>query len=198
MLLNTDAFVSRGSVKKLIDYMDEHRRVGAIAPRLLDADGTTQPSCFSALTVRSVLGAYWTGQREKVEKYYPRGGKPTEVEAVVVSAVVIRRKLLASLGGEDERYFLYFQDLDLCRRLGKLGWKIVYLPSAAVLHLHGASGQSEVRFGYLRESLLYPFKKMFGLWRSESSQARIVEDSIRYFGWLGHLLITVTIKFTGR
>lgn len=196
LLLNSDAFLSPGALQLMVDYLQNHPNTGAVSPRLLNADGTTQPSCFPDISVISSLRAYWFGAMNLVEKYAPSSPIPSQVEMVVSSAILIRRDLLERLGGEDERFFLYFQDLDLCRRINKSGYSIVYHPTATVTHLHGASGQTKMGFGYLKETLLYPFKVLSGQWHPTTSQEYFLEGSIRYFGWLRHLLITLLIKYS--
>jgi hypothetical protein len=198
VLLNSDAFVQMGSIRKLANFLTENKDTGVVVPRLLNQDGSVQPSCFPEIGVISTFKAYWLGQRNLVEKYYPRSNSPSAIKAAVSATMMIRRNLIIELGGMDEQFFLYFDDLDLCRRVRQKGKKIFYLPSASVTHLHGTSGKSNPDFGYLRETILYPLKKLLSLWHPTISQEYFFEGSIRYFGWWRHLIITLIIKYPAK
>ena len=76
-----------------------------------------------------------------MDKYCPKGSGATKVEAVVFAAAIITSVALTRVGLLDERYFMYFEDLDFCKRVWKSGLKVYYLPLAEVIHYHGASGR---------------------------------------------------------
>lgn len=196
LFLNSDTRVRSGAVGELAEYLGDHPDVGLVAPKLLNPDGSVQPSCFHFPGILNTLRAYWFGNRRLVEKYFPSWKVPVSVDATVAAAMMVPVGVARKLGGFDEKFFFYFEDIDLCRRVKNLGLNVIYYPGAEVVHHHGASGKRGGSFGYLKESLLYPFKKITGRWSRNSTQGYLVESSILYFGWLRHLLITLIIKFS--
>lgn len=149
MLLNSDAFPKPGATKVLIEYLRARPEVGVVGPKLLNADGSTQQSCYRFPTPaqcwrenlwistlfrdHAVLGDYshWAHDRE-------RG-----VEWIVGACMLIRREVVARTGGFDERFFMYAEETDWQRRIRDAGWEIAYTPAVAVTHLGGASGANE-------------------------------------------------------
>lgn len=198
LFLNSDTKVGLGTVDTLADYLEEHSDVGLVAPKLLNPDRTVQPSCFYFPGIINALRAYWFGDKRLVEKRFPSGKVPVSVDATVAAAMMLPVEVARKLGGFDEKFFFYFEDIDLCKRVRDLGLNVIYYPSAEVVHHHGASGRSGAGFGYLKESLLYPIKKAIGRWQQDSTQAYLAESSIVYFGWIRHLLITLIIRFAKR
>jgi GT2 family glycosyltransferase len=165
-----------------------------VVPKLLSSDGTVQSSCYHLPGIATTFRLYVLGQEKFATKYVPDTTKPIRVEGAVGAAFVTTREIYTELGGFNEKFFFYWEDLDLCRRMHQAGRQIYYLPDAQVWHLHGASGKSQTYFSFVKESLLYPLKKLFGVWDSTSSQARSLEGSVIYFGYLRHVIITLLIK----
>lgn len=152
LLLNPDIKVKKNALKKLIKFAKNHPEAGIIGARLLNPDGTTQGSCFPKLSIANAIKEFWLGQKGVFEKYAPRTQKPVEVEAVVGACMLIAKKVIEKVGFFDERYFLYFEDLDYCRRVKKSGWKVYYLPEAEFIHDHGAAGKDLPVSDWLKNS----------------------------------------------
>jgi GT2 family glycosyltransferase len=160
LLLNTDTVVNPGSLSLLREEMDKNRQVGAIGPALFHGDNKFQVS----------FGGRRTFFRELIQKYflnhyYPLklkfSQKRKEVAWVGGACLFLRRDVLEVAGLFDESFFLYFEDIDLCYRIRKHGWKILYLPRVRIYHKGGAStGKRKIfsRFHY-RKSQLYFYKK---------------------------------------
>jgi len=140
-LLNSDTEVKPGALKKLVEFAKKYPKVGVVVPRLLNPDGSVQPSIYHLPTIRRAIGEYWLGRKGTYEKHALIGKKPVEVEAVVGAAMLIPKKVFDKVGLLDERYFMYFEDLDFCRRVKRAGLKVFYLPTAEIIHYHGASGK---------------------------------------------------------
>lgn len=155
-LLNSDTIVGRGAIEKMLEFAKETQDAGVIVPRLYNTNGTIQASCFRLPTIGLAIKQYILKEGKLLEKYFPRSEKPTEVEVAVMAAFLITPMGLKSVGRLNEKYFMYFEDLDYCREVKKTGLKIYYLPEARVVHIHGASGGKNE---YLRQSA----KKYFGL-----------------------------------
>ena len=143
LLLNSDIITKQDSIKIMLDFVKKHPEVGVVGGRLLNPDGTIQGSCFYLPAVWRAIKEFWLGAKEIsfFKKYAPEGKKPVEVEAVMGAVFLIPKKVIGKVGLFDEHYFMYFEDLDYCRRVRKSGFKVYYLPKAEFIHYHGASGR---------------------------------------------------------
>ncbi|MGC8827162.1 MAG: glycosyltransferase, partial [Anaerolineae bacterium] len=164
--LNPDAAVAPDAVAELLKAMAEHPRAGAAGPQLLRADGKPYP-----LSARR-FPTLWT---ELLEKTGLRGAsfsrlalllgdETAEVPAVSGAAVCMRRPAWEEVGGFDERYFLYAEDMDICQALRAAGWKVYYVGRARVMHQGGgSSAQCPEEAGiHALVSLLRYFRKHHG------------------------------------
>lgn len=159
LLLNPDTRVELGALDALCRYLDEHPAAGAVAPRLISPDGATQYSIRSFPTATSLL---W--ELIGLSRLFPKNhvfgrwkmkyfdyGRTAEVEQPMASCLMVRRSVLESLGGMDERFPIFFNDVDLSKRMAETGWKTTYLADARVVHRHGGSTK-QVRTKMIRES----------------------------------------------
>jgi GT2 family glycosyltransferase len=141
-LLNSDAEVEAAALRTLVTYADDHRRAGVIGPRLLNPDGTLQPSGGDfptpASTIASLLGLHrLTGRpRYGTKRDYDQ---PAEVDEVSGAAMLIRRDVVRQVGGLDEGFGWGYEDVDFCLRARRAGWQVHYVPAARVLHQWGGS-----------------------------------------------------------
>ena len=158
LLLNPDTRVKPGSLELLIQFARKHPEVGIVGAKLVNPDGSVQPSVYHFPTLWRAIREYWFGQKNVYEKYAPKGKKPVEVEAVTGAAMLIPRKTIEKIGLLDEKYFMYFEDLDYCRRVRGAGFKAYYLPEAEILHYHG---QSAVRVGSKAYQYLVQSSKIY-------------------------------------
>ncbi len=170
LLLNSDAQVRPGAVEALSGVLDAQPGAGAVGPRTLNADGTVQLSFGSDLTPL----AEWRQRRlvEGVRRRNPAtlrrvaasASREHEPHWVSGSCLLARRSALESVGLFDEGFFLYEEDADLCRRLRKAGWRIVFEPSATVVHALGRSSASDPRRSRLeyQRSHLHYYRKHNG------------------------------------
>ncbi len=144
LLLNPDTRLTPESILSLLFFADRHPEAGAVAPRLLYPDGTPQPSVrrfptpfnLIAFLFASVTGRR-VGNRYLLDAQSIRS--PREVDQPMSSALLIRCEAWEEVGGMDESFPLFFNDVDLCWRLKRKGWKIYYHADAVVWHYHGAS-----------------------------------------------------------
>lgn len=140
-LLNSDAEVKKNTIKKLISFAQKKKDAGVVVPKLLNPDKSEQASVFRLPTISLAIRQYWLNEKGLLDKYIPAGNNAQEVEAAVMAAFLITPRALKEVGPLDERYFMYFEDLDYCRKIKKAGFKIYYLPNALAIHHHGASGK---------------------------------------------------------
>lgn len=158
LLLNPDTLVVPGSLKKILDFAKDTSPLGAVAPRLLDPSGKPQPSVFKFPTITNAIRKDFFNCKNCFGKYLP-DNHTQKVEVAVMAAFLIPRTTIADVGGLDERFFLYYEDIEFCRRLKRAGLPIYYLPSAKIKHVHGASG----RFVFhLKSPLLASSKFYYG------------------------------------
>lgn len=143
---NPDARIEPGTARTLIERLDADPDLGAVGPAVLEPDGSRYPSARRIpSTVDAVghglLGRVWP--RNPFTRRYREldadPDQPREVDWVSGAAVWLRRAALDSVDGWDERYFMYVEDVDLCWRLRRAGWRIGYEPGGTVLHVQGAS-----------------------------------------------------------
>ena len=143
LLLNSDTLLRKGAASALAGWLDRHPRAAVVGPRLLNPDGTLQSSCFPDLTPFNVLALNtWLNRPARLlPRFRPtwRGTPSQNGHWVKGAALAIRRQAFDSVGGFDESYFMYAEELDLCKRLRAAGWEIHYTPEAAVTHIEGAS-----------------------------------------------------------
>lgn len=171
MLLNSDAQLTPGSVARMIEFMDAHPEVGLIGPKLLSPDGTLQINGQRFPTfVREVLGVL------RVSKLVPSLAKlgwgrddfdrNAEVDSLAGACMLARKEAVDSVGLLDERFFMYFEDVDWCRRIKKAGWKVWYIGEVSIVHgwAQSAKKQGIMRSHYMlhRSRCLY-FRKHHGL-----------------------------------
>lgn len=141
LLLNSDTRTNSLALKMLVDFANKNPEIGIVGARLLNRDGSIQPSVFRLPTIKGAVKEFWLKKQGSFGKYFPEGDIPVEVEAVVGAAMLIPKKVIDKIGLLNERYFMYFEDLDYCRRVRRAGFKVYYLPKAEVIHYHGASGK---------------------------------------------------------
>jgi N-acetylglucosaminyl-diphospho-decaprenol L-rhamnosyltransferase len=104
------------------------------------------------------------------------GNRKQEVDWVVGAALLVRREVLVQIGGFDEGYFMYSEELDLCRRIKEAGWHIVYLPTAQIIHYEGKSSEQVVAARHIRfqTSKVRYFRKFHGLFQAEALRVFIL------------------------
>lgn len=141
LLLNSDIICQKGAITKLVEFAQKSENLGLVGGQLLNPDQTPQASVFHLPTACRALKEFWLGQAGAFQKYLPQAVKPVKVEAVVGAVMLIPRPTLEKIGPLDENYFLYFEDLDYCRRLKKAQLEVWYLPQAKFIHFHGQSGK---------------------------------------------------------
>ena len=143
LLLNSDTEIISGALDKLVAFANNTPDAGVIGAKLLNPNGSTQPSCLNLPSLSLAVREYFLGEKGLTSKFFPQTKQASPVDAVVGAAFLITQQAIRKVGLLDERYFFYFEDLDYCRKVKKSGLKTYYLPDATVIHYHGASGKSE-------------------------------------------------------
>lgn len=144
LFLNADIAIYPGVIERLAQFLDDHPDVGLVAPKLLNPDHSVQTSCyrFPSLLVpvlrRTPLGKL-RGAKPLLRRYLMLDWHHDEtqtVEWVLGACMMVRREALDRVGPMDERFFVYFEDVDWCRRFWTAGLKVVYLADAWLIHYH--------------------------------------------------------------
>lgn len=146
LLLNSDTLVCPGAVRSLREALAQHRDAGIIAAGLLTGAGEVDTNRFRNLAPLSeLLRAADTGPLTRTLARFDPVLPPTdaseEVDWVGFAAVVVRRAVIASVGLLDAGFFMYFEDVDYCRRAAAAGWRVRWWPHARIVHLQGGSSQ---------------------------------------------------------
>ena len=170
LLLNPDTVAKAGAIQKLLEFAKNTPDAAVVGPELLNPDGSTQGSAFHLPTMWNAVREYWLGEKGLFSKYIPQKGP---VESLVMAAYLLTPRALKGVGLLDEKFFMYFEDLDYARRIKEAGLKIYYLPDAEVIHYHGVSGKS--------------------LADEKNQWRRLIPSSKIYHGILKHYLINFVI-----
>lgn len=172
LLLNPDAELLPGALEALVGYLEASPGVGAVGPQLLNTDGSSQssrrrfPTLGTGLFESTPAAWHWP-DNPWVRRYHLADVSPTvagPVDWVTGAAILLRSTALAAVGGFDEGFFLYSEELDLCRRLAGAGWPVHFLPTARVLHHEGQSSDqvAPARHRYFHRSRVRYFHKHHG------------------------------------
>jgi GT2 family glycosyltransferase len=148
LFLNPDAIVEADALPRALAYLESMPAVGVVGCRTVNADGTPQPTVDAFHRVRGLVSEALAGARGPV-----RGMAPTAsglVDWVYGSFLLGRRTALAAVGGFDEAYEMYGEDVDLCHRLRAAGWRTAYCADATVVHHGNRSGAA--RYGEARDA----------------------------------------------
>lgn len=151
LLLNPDTLVLPGALPRMVEYLDTHPTVGVLGPQLLNEDGSVQSS-------RRRFPTLWTALFEStwlqplaparvLDRYYMRDVADDEIalaDWVQGSALMVRRAVLSQVGGFDEDFFMYSEELDWQRRIRSAGWQVAYYPPAQIVHYGGKSSEQVV------------------------------------------------------
>jgi GT2 family glycosyltransferase len=146
-LINSDVVVPQGCVEKLLQYIDEHHDIGVLGPKMILPDGSIGRSCLRFPTV-----ANWIWRALALDSIFKRShrfgaylmtyfkyDRITDVDVLTGWFWVVRRQAISQVGLLDERFFMYGEDMDWCKRFKKAGWRVVFYPEAAAIHHCGAS-----------------------------------------------------------
>ena len=172
LFLNPDTEVIGDALLTMLDYLEAHSDVGALGPELHYADGSLQssrrrfPTLMTGFFESTPIAWHWP-ENPWARRYRMEGeeaGSTRLVDWVVGAALLVRRETLDQIGGFDEGYFMYSEELDWCHRAKNAGWKVVYLPSARIVHHEGKSSEqaTAARHVHFQTSKVRYFRKFHG------------------------------------
>jgi len=171
VLLNPDTVVNGDFFGQVAAFFEGEPSAGVAGPRILDADGKLQLSARKEISLLSGL----LGRTSLLTRLFPKSplvkgqfpalgdlSRPTEVDWVSGACMVVRRETLEGISPLDERFFLYFEDADLCRRARESGRRVFYLPGVEVLHQTGGSSRSKPRAIWLLHKSAFLYHRKHG------------------------------------
>ena len=145
LLLNPDTLVAAGALQVLVDFLDRNPKAGAVGARILNPDGSMQISSHPRPTLSRELWRLFHLDRLSPYAEYPLtkwdAGQAQEVDVLMGACFLLRREVLNQVGSLDEDYFIYSEEVDLCFRIQRAGWRLFWVPQAEVVHLGGQSTQ---------------------------------------------------------
>jgi GT2 family glycosyltransferase len=154
-LINSDVKILDGCIEEMIQFMDHHSEAGLAGPKILNSDGSLQPHCRYAPsrwnTFCETVGLHRLGKRWPVFSgqfmlHFPHD-TVCDVEVLSGCFWVVRKTAFDQVGGLDEGFFFYGEDIDWCCRYRKMGWKVLFNPKARAIHYGGGSSEnSPIRF----------------------------------------------------
>ncbi|TSC92007.1 MAG: putative glycosyltransferase [Parcubacteria group bacterium Licking1014_17] len=145
LFLNPDIILKENSVQKMVRYMEEHPDIGILGPKLLGFDGLIQHSYFRFYKPITVIlrRLSWLAKifnlRRVIDNFLMLDTNPNKIQTpdwLMGSVLMVSRQALNKVGKMDERFFMYFEDVDWCRRFWQNGYKVVYYPEAVMYHYH--------------------------------------------------------------
>jgi len=179
LILNADVIILKESINRLLEFIKSHSQVGIVGPQLLTFSNFVQSSCFrfpnigAILARRTFLGKLNWGKK-KINQFLIKEEDFSSIKAVdwvQGSAMLVRKEAVEKVGLMDERFFMYLEDADWCRRFWQNGYRVVYLPSAQMAHYYYRSSKKWGGFldvflnRYTRLHLISAFK-YFWKWRN--------------------------------
>lgn len=203
LLLNSDAFLRPGAVERLVRYLDEHPRAAVVGPKLLNAAGTLQPSCYRFPTpARAWVENLWLSGLVPADSRYGdhrlwNHDRERLVDWVVGACLLVRHEAVEEVGGFDEQFFMYSEETDWQKRMSKAGWEIGFTPRAEVTHLGGGSGtteQARVSEDFFRSLDRYVMKHHGFLGLSSFRLAMIVGCVLRVPLWVAGYILRPALR----
>ncbi|MBI2912213.1 MAG: glycosyltransferase family 2 protein [Chloroflexi bacterium] len=193
LILNPDTQVAPHSLARLVGFLDGHPEAAVVGPKLVRADGSLDLACRRSFPTPAVSLYRLSG----LSRFFPRSRRfarynltyldpdqTAEVDSVAGACMLVRRAVIAAVGGFDERFFMYGEDLDWSLRMKAQGWKVYYYPGVVVRHLKGESSRRSAARATqaFYESMLLFYRKHYAAGTSPLLD-RLIVSAIHLRGW---------------
>lgn len=152
LLLNPDITVLPNSLEQIYDFMEKNQDIAVLGPKLVNPNGSIQNSCFTQFTTpqivlyrRTFFGKLKHAQKE-IDKFLMANwdhATPRDVAWILGSCMFVRMAAISEVGPMDERFFMYLEDVDWCRRFLENGWRVYYWPKVNMVHYYQRASASE-------------------------------------------------------
>lgn len=150
--LNRDTVIPENMrvIDRMIEFMDTHQKIGAIGPKLVNMDGSLQYSCYRfdlpSMLIKPFKQIHWDKKYPRLQKYANRQvmkdfahNETRPVDWVIGAAMMVRSEVLTKVGSFDEKYFMYLEDADWCKRMWERGFPVYYVHDIVIKHKHNRS-----------------------------------------------------------
>jgi len=174
-LMNPDTRVTHGALRRAVEWMASRPDVGIVGPKLLNPDGSLQesvrrfPRLLDQAMILLKLHHVWPSA-PPFKRYLAKDfdyEREQDAEQLMGAALFVRRKVFEGVGLLDERFFIWFEEVDFCKRAKEAGWGVVYLPSVHIVH-HGGKSFAQAmtlrKQRYFTASMRKYFRKHRGVW----------------------------------
>ncbi len=150
LLLNSDTVVKNNCLERCVSYMDRHSNIGALGCKVILPDGRLDHACKRGFPTPLASLSYilrldrLLKNNKKFGQYdmtYVGEDEISEVDAVMGAFMIVRREAVLEVGGLDEDFFMYGEDIDWCYRIKEKGYKIIYYPEGEIIHYKGSSSK---------------------------------------------------------
>ena len=183
LLLNSDTIVWENTLENIYDYMEKHSDVGATGCRVLLENGELDKACKRSFpnVKNSFFRLFHIPTKSEDDNYnldkLP-DGEVYEIDCLTGAFMFIRKEALDEVGFLDETFFMYGEDIDLCYRIKKAGWKIIYYGKSKITHLKGASSKKQ------KSKLIYEFYRAMYVYykKHHSHESFFITNIVVYFG----------------
>jgi GT2 family glycosyltransferase len=187
LVLNPDVVVMPGSIEEMVAYLDRNPDTGIAGCKLINSDGSLQDSCrrypdIITIALRAIGAGKLFPNLPRLRRYLMKDWNHSEiadVDWIFGSCMVIRYEALCDTGLFDEKFFMYYEDVDLCYRMWQ-GWKVTYLPDISMIHHHRQLshriGQIRLRLIHLKSAIYFFRKHGYFANRLETEPHRLVQQ----------------------
>ncbi len=194
-LVNSDILVQNRCFQKMFNFMESNHDVGILGPKLLNTDLSSQSSCKKFPTIWNNLtralflhrlfpkSSFFSAE----EMYYFNHDKRISVDALAGAFLMIRREPLFEIGLLDEDYFIYAEDIDLCKKFNKLNWKVIFYPQAVCIHHDGGSSQQAPMRFYIEMA-----KAKYKYWQKHNG---IIRSIVFRLMFIFQNVLRITLQF---
>ncbi|WP_296858745.1 glycosyltransferase family 2 protein [uncultured Methanobrevibacter sp.] len=183
LLLNSDTVVWENTLENIYNYMEDNPDVGACGCQVLLEDGNLDKACKRSFpnVKNSFFRLFHIPTKSKDDNYNLTDlpdGEIYEIDCLTGAFMFIRKKVFDDIGFLDETFFMYGEDIDLCYRIKKSGWKIVYYGKSKITHLKGASSKKQ------KSKLIYEFYRAMYIYykKHHAFESSFIVNLFVYFG----------------
>ncbi|WP_309120857.1 glycosyltransferase family 2 protein [Paenibacillus sp.] len=197
LLLNSDTIVEEHTLETMVRYMDEHADVGASGCKLVLPNGSLDEACKRGFPT-PLASFYYAFGFSKLFPNHPKFNQyklihlapdqTYEVDCLVGAFMLVRREVIDRIGGLDEEFFMYGEDIDWCYRIKEAGWRIMYHPATTVIHYKGASSRRKPF------KIVYEFHRAMWLFHRKHyvKKYNFIVNGLVYFGIWTKFLMALT------
>ncbi len=180
LLLNSDTLISDNSLGGIVHWMNAHLEIGVATCALYNRDGSIQGTggyfptlirVFSWMTIQDfpfvdlIIKPFQPMKEKSFSKNLDFYAKEQDLDWVTGAFLLTRKKIISDIGGLDEDFFMYGEDVDFCFRVKEKGWKVKYLPQFSIIHYGGASSVREFPLLQEYKSMKIFYKKHYPFWQ---------------------------------